>query len=408
MLEVSGKIIRETFEKNGGIFRMAPVFVPRRFSQAGRRLRLHPDDYYALGTQRGSIKERWFSSVTPAMNGPLAPADEGLSYIAPSEDAAEKFLFKDAVEALGAGLIGESLYKKYGTWPMYSKFFDYEAPLFHHLHLDDITAGRVGRIGKPEAYYFPPQLNNHLGQFPVTYFGYDPDVTKEMVKERLLRYESGDNRITELSRAYRIELGTGWFTPAGVVHAPGSVLTYEPQWNSDVNSVQENVTAGEVYSYDFLVENVPVDKKRSIDYVISLMDWDKNVDPHYRQHYFRPPLPCTPCGSGYEEKWITYANDYFGAKELAVLPGQTVTIKDGAAYGCILVQGYGKLGGYAAEAAIMLRYGQLSADEYFVSEATAKEGVTISNHSRWEPLVMLKHFGPNHPDMPRSVEENNL
>lgn len=408
MVVVTQKIIRETFEQNGGIFRMAPVFVPRRFSQAGRRLRLHPDDYYALGTQRGSIKERWFSSVTAAMNGPLAPADEGLSYVAPSEDIAQKFLFKDAVESLGADLIGEVLYKKYGTWPMYSKFFDYEAPLFHHLHLDDVTAGRVGRIGKPEAYYFPPQLNNHLGQFPVTFFGYDPDVTKEMVKERLLAYESGDNRITELSRAYRIELGTGWFTPAGVVHAPGSVLTYEPQWNSDVNSVHENVTSGEVYPYEFLVENVPVDKKRSIEYVMSLMDWDKNVDPHYRQHYFRPPLPCTPCGEGYEEKWITYANDFFGAKELSVLPGQTVTVKDGAAYGCILVQGHGKFGGYDAEAAIMLRYGQFSADEYFVSEAAAKEGVTISNHSRWEPLVMLKHFGPNHPDMPRSVEENNL
>ena len=39
-------------------------------SQAGQRLRLHPDDYYALGTRRGSIKERWFSSVIPAMNGP--------------------------------------------------------------------------------------------------------------------------------------------------------------------------------------------------------------------------------------------------------------------------------------------------------------------------------------------------
>jgi hypothetical protein len=186
------------------------------------------------------------------------------------------------------------------------------------------------------------------------------------------------------------------------------VLTYEPQWNSDVNSVQENVTAGEVYPYDFLVENVPADKKRSIDYVMSLMDWDKNVDPHYRQHYFRPPLPCTPLSAGYTEKWITYANDYFGAKELSVLPGQTVIIKDGAAYGCILVQGHGKLGGYEAEAAMMLRYGQLSADEYFVSEAAAKEGVTISNYSHWEPLVMLKHFGPNHPDMPRSVEENNL
>ena len=46
----------------------------------------------------------------------------------------------------------------------------------------------------------------------MTYFGFDPDCTKEEVRERLLQYKTGDNRITELSRAYRIELGTGWYT----------------------------------------------------------------------------------------------------------------------------------------------------------------------------------------------------
>ena len=129
--------IHETFEKGQGVFRLAPNFVPRRFSQAGRRLRLHPDDYYALGTKRGSIKERWFSSVIAAMNGELAPADEGMSYVAPTNRMEDRFLFKDAVDELGASLIGDFLYRKYGTWPMYSKFFDYGLPLFHHLHLDD-------------------------------------------------------------------------------------------------------------------------------------------------------------------------------------------------------------------------------------------------------------------------------
>jgi hypothetical protein len=396
------QLIQETFEKGKGIFRLFPVFVPRRFSQSGQRLRLHPDDYYAYGTQRGSIKERWFSSVISAMNGPLARPDEGMSYVAASDDGKERFLLRDAVGALGAELIGAELKQKYGTWPMYSKFFDYKQPLFHHLHLDDVAAGRVGRLGKPEAYYFPPQLNNYPGEFPVTYFGFDPDVSKAEVRKRLLDYETRDIRITELSRAYRIELGTGWYTPPGVVHAPGSVLTYEPQWNSDVNSVYENITAGEVYPYEFLVENVPEASKRDIDYVLSLMDWEKNVDPHYRLNYFRPPVPAQQ-DECYTEKWVSYANPYIGAKELTVLPGQTAVVKDGAAYGCILVQGHGTIGTYEAEAAIMLRFGQPSADEYFVSEPAAKQGVTITNRSRWEPLVMLKHFGPNHPDMPKRV-----
>jgi hypothetical protein len=401
----AGALIRETHDKGGLILQLIPVFVPRRFGTAGRRLRLHPDDYYALGTNRGSIKERWFSSTVVAMNGPLAPPDEGLSYVVPHTGAAgDQFSFRDAVEELGADLIGTELKDRYGTWPMYSKFFDYGGPLFHHLHLDDEAAGRVGMIGKPEGYYFPAQLNNHLGTFPHTYFGWDPATTREEVRERLLQYEKSDNRITELSRAYRIELGTGWYTPPGVVHAPGSVLTYEPQWNSDVNSVYENVVAGEVNPYEFLSENCPEDRKRDVDYIMSLMDWEKNVAPDYRKRFFRPPIQCPDSDERHDEAWVLYANEYFCAKRLTIQPGQTVTVKDPVAYGCIMIQGYGKFGSYDAEAAIMLRFGQWSADEYFVSEPAAREGVTITNHSKCEPMVILKHFGPNHPEMPRMEE----
>lgn len=397
------QLINDTFDRGKGILQLIPVFVPRRFSKAGLRLRLHPDDYYALGTKRGSIKERWFSSVIPAMNGELAPPDEGMSYVLPfSGKLSEKFTLKESQEILGAGLVGSELIKKYGGWPMYSKFFDFQAPLFHHVHLDFESAKRVGRLGKPEAYYFPPQMNNYPGDFPHTYFGFDPDVTKDMVRDRLLMYENGDNRITELSRAYRIELGTGWYTPPGVIHAPGSYLTYEPQWNSDVNSVYENITSNEVYPYEFLVENCPEDKKLDIDYVISLLDWEKNIDPNYRKHFFRPPV-IIHSDKQYTDKWIAYANEYIAAKELTIEPEQTVIIKDKAAYGCIIIQGHGKFGVYDAEAAIMLRYGQASADEYFVSEDAAKEGVKITNNSKFEPMVILKHFGPNNPDVPMEV-----
>ena len=390
--------IHVTLDHGQGILRLIPVFVPRRFAKAGRRLRLHPDDYYALGTARGSIKERWFSSVINCMNGPLAPADEGLSYVLPpSNRLEEKFTLRDAQAELGARLVGAELMTRHGGWPIYSKFFDYQTPLFHHLHLRDEDAKRVGRIGKPEAYYYPPQLNNHPGMFPHTYFGFDPDVTKAEVRARLLEYEKGDNRITELSRAYRIELGTGWFTPAGVVHAPGSYLTYEPQWNSDVNSVYENVVAGEIYPYEFLVENCPEDRKRDIDYVMSLMDWEKNIDPHYRKNYFRPPIVASQ-DENHVENWVVYATGYVAAKELTVFPGKSVVIKDRAAYGCILNQGHGSVGSYEAETAVMLRYGQSSTDEYFVGEKAAREGVRIVNKSPTESLVMLKHFGPNAGD----------
>ena len=387
-------LIRKHLEESGGILNLIPVFVPRRFGTAGRRLKLHPDDYFALGTKRGSIKERWFSSVICAMNGEDAAPDEGMSYVNIDGNTANKISLKDFVDVLKGDLIGDRLYTQYGTWPMYSKFFDYEGPLFHHLHLDFEAAARVGKLGKPEAYYFPMQYNNYAGKFPHTYFGFDPDVTKEEVKARLKNYTAEDIRITELSRAYRIELGTGWYTPPGVVHAPGSYLTYEPQWNSDVNSVYENICDSEIYDYSFLVENCPEDKMQDLDYVIGLMDWEKNIDPHYRKHYFRPPVILEE-NEQYTEKWIAYGNDYIAAKELTVQPGQTVTVKDDTAYGCILVQGYGKLGRHDCACATMLRFGSISQDEFFVSYDAASQGVTVTNDSHCEPLVMLKHFPAN-------------
>jgi hypothetical protein len=47
---------------------------------------------------------------------------------------------------------------------------------------------------------------------------------------------------------------------------------------------------------------------------------------------------------GYREMWITYGTRFYSAKELTVLPKRTVTIKDAAAYGLILTQGYGTFG----------------------------------------------------------------
>jgi hypothetical protein len=388
--------IRGTFQSGRGILRLFPNFVPRRFGRPGRRLRLHPDDYFAMGTERGAIKERWFSSVIPAMNGPLAPPDEGMSYVSASDDPEDRFLFREAVDELKADVVGPELQDRYGGWPMYSKFFDYETPLFHHLHLTDDAASKVGRIGKPEAYYFPPELNNYPGQFPVTYFGFAPGVTKEQVRDRLAAYTQEDNRITELSVGYRIQLDTGWYTPPGIVHAPGSYLTYEPQWNSDVNSVQENIAAGEIYPYEFLVENVPDEQKRDLDYVMSLMDWEANTDPEYRRKYFRRPRVVDSGKTrGYAERWIVYGNPYIAGKRLTVPPGATVTVTDQAAHGCIIIQGHGRFGEHEAEAAVMLRFGMPSGDEFFVSENAAREGVRVVNHSRYEPMVVLKHYGPN-------------
>ncbi len=104
---------RSFLDNSGGVLRFDPIFIPRQFGDAGRRLKLHPDDYYAYGVKRGSIKERWFASVIVANNGPLASPDEGMSRV--NTGGGDKVYFKDFVDALGPELIGERLYSKYGT-----------------------------------------------------------------------------------------------------------------------------------------------------------------------------------------------------------------------------------------------------------------------------------------------------
>ena len=102
--------------------------------------------------------------------------------------------------------------------------------------------------------------------------------------------------------------------------------------------------------------------------------------------------------AGYREMWITYGTKYYSAKELTVLPKRSVTIKDAAAYGLILTQGHGSFGKTPVATPSMIRFGQLTQDELFVTAAAASEGITIENPSSTDPLVLLKHFGPGNPD----------
>lgn len=393
MKENVERMIRQTFERGEGIFQMEPSFVTRTFNLPGKRLKLHPDDYYAYGMEAGAVMERWFSSVNRTRNNNLKREDEGLSYVHTGDG--QRFLLKDAVELLGAELIGAQLQEQYGTWPVFAKFFDYSNPLYFHFHPKDDVAKRVGCSAKPECYYFPPQLNSYVGARPSTYFGFNPEVTKETVRDRLRHFADRDTRITALSRAYDLEVGTGWYIPAGVLHAPGSLLTYEPQWGTDLNCVFENVVCGEVYGENFLYDICPADVEDPVDYIMEAVDWEKNYDPDFKEHYFRPPVELPKTAEGMTEKWICYGNEYITAKEVTLQPGSEAVLRDRAAYGCVMVQGYGSFGTYEAESVNMMRVGDMTRDEYFVAAHRAQEGVRIVNRSLTEPMVILQHFGPD-------------
>ncbi|HSV31315.1 MAG TPA: hypothetical protein VLH40_04755 [Atribacteraceae bacterium] len=392
-------ILNKALSQGRGVFRLAPAWVPRAFCVPGKRLKLHPDDYFAFGGHRGGIDERWFASTTRADNGPETLPDEGMSYVAFRDGSVlEKVLLKEAVDLLGNDILGKEVMAAHGGWTMYSKFFDNMEPLPHHLHQDDEGAKAVGRLGKPEGYFFPKQLNNHGGWFPYTFFGLNPGTTRDQVIQCLKDWVKGDNGILYLSRAYKLKPGTGWDVPPGILHAPGSLLTYEPQRSSDVFAMFQSLVWEQYTPWDLLVKDVPEAHKHDLDYIVDLIDWDRNLDPDFYTHRFLAPLPLKPVeemrSQGYEEYRIVYNSEYFGATELTVHPGRTVSIRDTAAYGAIVIQGQGTMNGLSVESPALLRFGQMSADEVFVAVSAAREGVTITNTSETDNLVMLRHFGP--------------
>jgi hypothetical protein len=397
-------IAERALEQGKGILRLAPAWVPRSFCRPGRRIKLHPDDYYVLGLERGGIDERWLASTTRADNGPGTPEDEGLSYIIADREGKERVLLSQAVEELKGQIIGDGLWEKYKQWPMFSKFFDNLGPLPHHIHHRETHAARVGQKGKPEMYFFPSQMNNHGGEFPFTFFGLNPEISKGEVKACLQNFSKGDNKILDLSRCFKLTLDTGWDVPPGILHAPGSLCTYEPQFASDVYAMYQSVLyGGQCVPEELLWKDTPEEECGNYDYLIDVIDWELNIDPNFRENRFMAPKAAgdraTMLEEGYIDEWICYNCREVSAKRLTIMPGKTVTIRDGAAYGFILLQGHGRCGVWDIEAPSLIRYGQLTNDEFFVTEEAARKGVTFENRSETEPMVLLKHFSEN-PDLP--------
>jgi hypothetical protein len=384
--------VQEAIDAGRGVLRLDPCWVPRTFMIPGRRLRLHPDDLYALGGHRGGINERWFSSTTNADNGPGTPDDEGLSYV---RLKAERFLLKDAVGTAGDLLLGAPAMQREGGWNILCKFFDNMGPIPHHMHQSEEQARLVGRRGKPE-------YNQIFNNFPYTFMGLEPGTTRNDVRRCLENWSRGDNGILNLSRAFRLEPGTGWQIDPGILHAPGSLVTYEPQVNSDVFAMFQSEVEGRIVPWDLMIKDVPKAHDRDLDYLVDMLDWGANVNAEFARSNRVFPCPVRPFAEtepdGFREQWVCYGTGYYSAKELTVLPERTVTIRDREAYGLIVTQGHGSFNAQTISTPSMIRYGQSTQDELFVTADAAQAGVRVVNASETDPLVILKHFGPGNPD----------
>jgi hypothetical protein len=135
------------------------------------------------------------------------------------------------------------------------------------------------------------------------------------------------------------------------------------------------------------------------------LDWEKNVDTHFKDaNYIEPIVDASKSTTGVTDKWIVYGTidgkQLFSAKELTIEPGAKTVLKDGAASGWTTVQGKGRIGKLALQTPAMIRFGQNTEDEVFISHDAATRGIEIENTGS-EPLVGLRYFGPDaHANLP--------
>jgi len=274
------------------------------------------------------------------------------------------------------------------------------------MHQSKEQAALVKQEGKPESYYFPPQHNNVGNNFPYTFFGLNPGTTKAQVRKTLEDWNKGDNGILDLTAAYRLKPGTGWLVGPSILHAPGSLCTYEPQWGSDVFGMYQSLVEGREVPWALLVKDMPKEKHGDLDFIVEQLDWEANVDPNFKHNHYLEPIPVADTAKqGYVDRWIVYGKvrgeQLFTAKELTVDPGAKCVIKDKGAYGLIVVQGEGMMNKLNLNCPKLIRFHDLTEDEVFCTEQAAKDGVTFENTSKTEPLVCLRYFGPEvNPDAP--------
>ena len=67
-------------------------------------------------------------------------------------------------------------------------------------------------------------------------------------------------------------------------------MTYEPQWGSDVFGMYQSMVEGRRVPWELLVKDVPEDNHHDLDYLVEQLDWEKNVDPEFKENNYLEPI----------------------------------------------------------------------------------------------------------------------
>jgi hypothetical protein len=161
----------------------------------------------------------------------------------------------------------------------------------------------------------------------------------------------------------------------------------------------QNLVEGREVPWSLLVKDMPKSKHKDLDFIVDQLDWEKNVDPNFKDNHYLEPVPVADTRSeGYVDRWIVYGKvdgeQLFTAKELTVDPGAKCTIKDTGAYGLICVQGRARSTASPSNSPKLIRFHELTEDEYFCTEDGAKAASPSRTPASTEPLVCSATSAP--------------
>ena len=71
-------------------------------------------------------------------------------------------------------------------------------------------------------------------------------------------------------------------------------MTYEPQVNSDVFAMFQSEVEGRIVDWSLLTKDVLPEYHHDLDYLISMLDWDANVNPEFAKSNKRHPGAGSP------------------------------------------------------------------------------------------------------------------
>jgi len=367
-------ILNNELDRKKGILRMKPTFVARTSYPGLGRLGIKK---YFLG-KRGWLCERWMCSSVVA-SGPMQIKNEGLSEVNIKN---VKFFLKDALQLAPERMLGAKYAKLHNNrFGVLTKILDIGRLIPWHLHAREKHARKYwGKNPKEEAYYYLEHPNR--GPLPYSHLGIHPDVTKEELLLILKRWN--DDKVLDLSPAYRLNAREGFHIPAGVIHAPGTALTLEAQEESDVASIFQPVVNGQLLSKKQRLLNGPKTEEEAIE----LIDWEVCTDPEfYRKYHIIPAI--IAADKTVKKYWIynPKKSRKFSGKEIRIAPGKKIKENEQGAFLLLVWRGKGSING------TRIVEGNPNRDELFVSYEGAANHEILNDGK--DELIVYKIFGPD-------------